>query len=154
MCVCVWRHLSSTLTVDLHHYHQAKSPPTLFILCLKVGILLPVSLFSPHSSLSQLLSDSLILWVWFRFFFFFFKCPHVCGVCVCLCVLATRSCPILCYPMDYSPPGSSVHGILQTRILEWVAIMLSKLSQTEKDMLHGVCDIPCVVCFSAWLIFT
>ena len=97
------------------------------------------------------LSDSMGL---IPFFFFFFKCPHVCGVCVCLCVLATRSCPILCYPMDYSPPGSSVHGILQTRILEWVAIMLSKLSQTEKDMLHGVCDIPCVVCFSAWLIFT
>ena len=29
---------------------------------------------------------------------------------------------ILCYPMDWSPPGSSVHGILQARILEWIAI--------------------------------
>ena len=35
-------------------------------------------------------------------------------------VLATQLCPTLCEPMDYSPPGSSVHGILQARILEWV----------------------------------
>ena len=34
----------------------------------------------------------------------------------------TQSCPTLCDPVDCSPPGSSVHGILQTRILEWVAI--------------------------------
>ena len=32
-------------------------------------------------------------------------------------------CPILCDSMDCSPPGSSVHGILQARILEWVAIL-------------------------------
>ena len=41
------------------------------------------------------------------------------------CVLHTQSCPTLCYPMDSSPPGSSVHGIFQTRILEWVAISFS-----------------------------
>ena len=35
-------------------------------------------------------------------------------------VLVTQSCPTLCDPMDYSPPGSSVHGILQARILGWV----------------------------------
>ena len=38
-----------------------------------------------------------------------------------LCVCA-RSCPTLCDPMDCSPRGSSLHGISQTRILEWVAI--------------------------------
>ena len=32
-------------------------------------------------------------------------------------------CPTLCNPMDCSPPGSSVHGILQARILEWVAVL-------------------------------
>ena len=37
-------------------------------------------------------------------------------------VLVTQSCPTLCDPMDCSPPGSSVHVILQARILEWVAI--------------------------------
>ena len=36
--------------------------------------------------------------------------------------LATQSCPTLCDPMDCSLPGSSVHGILQARVLEWVAI--------------------------------
>ena len=40
-------------------------------------------------------------------------------VCVCVCV-CTQSRLILCNPMDYSPPGSSVHGILQARILAWV----------------------------------
>ena len=33
-----------------------------------------------------------------------------------------QSCPTLCDPVDGSPPGSSVHGILQARLLEWVAI--------------------------------
>ena len=35
-------------------------------------------------------------------------------------VAVTKSCPTLCNLMDYSPPGSCVHGILQARILEWV----------------------------------
>ena len=34
------------------------------------------------------------------------------------CCLVTKLCPTLCYPMDCSPPGSSVHGISQARILE------------------------------------
>ena len=34
-------------------------------------------------------------------------------------------CPALCDSMDYSPPGSSIHGIFQARILEWVAISIS-----------------------------
>ena len=37
-------------------------------------------------------------------------------------VLVAQSCRTLCNPMDYSPPDSSVHGILQERILEWVAM--------------------------------
>ena len=36
-----------------------------------------------------------------------------------------QSCPTLCDPMDCSLPGSSVHGIFQVRVLEWVAIALS-----------------------------
>ena len=42
---------------------------------------------------------------------------------VCACV---QSCPTLCDPMDCSPPGSSVHGIFQARVLGWVAIFSSK----------------------------
>ena len=43
-------------------------------------------------------------------------------------VLVVQSCPTLCDPMDCSPPGSSVHGTLQARILKWVAIPFSRLS--------------------------
>ena len=49
---------------------------------------------------------------------------HVEHLFVCLLkvkVLVTQSCPTLFNPMDYSLPGSSVHGIFQARILEWVA---------------------------------
>ena len=42
-------------------------------------------------------------------------------MCECVGAKSFRSCPALCNPMDCSPSGSSVHGILQTRILEWVA---------------------------------
>ena len=42
------------------------------------------------------------------------------------CVLVTQSCPALCDTMDYSRPGSSVHGLLKARILEWVAAAFSR----------------------------
>ena len=56
--------------------------------------------------------------------------------CVCVCVCETvshaaaaaksiQSCPALCDPIDGSPPGSPVPGILQARTLEWVAISFS-----------------------------
>ena len=48
-------------------------------------------------------------------------------VCVCVCVLVPQLCPILCHNMDCSLPGSSVHGILQARILEWVAVSFSHI---------------------------
>ena len=40
-----------------------------------------------------------------------------------VCVLVNQSCLTLCDPMDRSPPGSSVHGILQARVLEWAAFL-------------------------------
>ena len=42
-------------------------------------------------------------------------------------MLVAQSCPTLCDPMDSSLPGSSVHGILQARVLEWGAIAFSDL---------------------------
>ena len=43
-----------------------------------------------------------------------------------LCVSVTQLCPILCDPMDHNPSSPSVHGILQARILEWIAIPFSR----------------------------
>ena len=48
-----------------------------------------------------------------------------------------QSCLTLCDPMDYSPPGSSVPGIFQARILEWVAISFFRVSPWPKDRTHG-----------------
>ena len=42
-------------------------------------------------------------------------------------------CPTLCDPMDNTPPGSSVHGTLQARILEWVAMPFSRGSSQPRD---------------------
>ena len=44
-----------------------------------------------------------------------------------------QSCLTLCDAMDYSPPGPSVHRVLQARILEWVAISSSRGSSLPKD---------------------
>ena len=51
-------------------------------------------------------------------------------------LLVSQSCPTLCEPMNYSPRDSSVHGILQARILEWVAIFFSKGSSQPRDQTH------------------
>ena len=48
----------------------------------------------------------------------------------------TQSCPTLCDPMDGSLPGSSIHGIFQARVLEWVAIAFSKRPQIAKEILR------------------
>ena len=44
-----------------------------------------------------------------------------------------QSCPTLCDPMNCSPPGFSVHGILQARTLEWVAISFSKCMKLKSQ---------------------
>ena len=53
--------------------------------------------------------------------------------CKCVCAKLLQSCPTLCDPMDCSLPGSPVHGILQARILEWVAMSSSSGSSWPVD---------------------
>ena len=62
---------------------------------------------------------------------------------VCSCAKLLQSCPTLCDPMDCSPPRSSVHGILQARILEWVAMLSSGRSSQPKDRTH-VSYVSCI----------
>ena len=64
---------------------------------------------------------------------------------LCCCVVA-QSCPALWDPMDCSPPGSSVHGILQARILEWVVISFPRGSSQPRDWTH-------ISCIGRWILY-
>ena len=57
--------------------------------------------------------------------------PFIMHVCVCVCV--AQLCPTLCRPMDCSSPGSSVPGLLQARMLKWIAISFSRGSFQGRD---------------------
>ena len=59
------------------------------------------------------------------------------------CAKSLQSCPTLCNPMDYSPPGSSVHVILQARILEWVVMPFCRESSRPRNWTH-VSYISCI----------
>ena len=56
----------------------------------------------------------------------------------------SQLCVTLCDPIDCSPPDSSVHGILQARILQWVAISSSRGSSQPKDG-------SCASCIGRWI---
>ena len=63
---------------------------------------------------------------------------------------AYQSCPTLCDAMDYSLPGSSVHGIFQASIMEWVAISSCHGSSWPRDQSY----ICCVSCIAGWFFTT
>ena len=56
-----------------------------------------------------------------------------------MCAKSVQSCLTLCNPMDCSPPGNSVHWILQARILECIAMPSSRWSSWPKDQTHISC---------------
>ena len=60
-----------------------------------------------------------------------------------------QSCPTLCDPKDCSLPGSSLHGILQARVVEWVAISFSRGSSQLRDRTR-ISHIP-GRCFYLWV---
>ena len=55
-----------------------------------------------------------------------------------MCAKSLQSCPTLSDLMDYSLPGSSVHGILQAQILEWVAMPSSRGSSQSRDQISSI----------------
>ena len=67
---------------------------------------------------------------------------------VYICSVA-QSCPTLCNPMDYSLPGSSGHGILQARILEWVVISSPWGSSQPRDWTL----VSCIFCVGRWVLY-
>ena len=70
-----------------------------------------------------------------QWLFFFFLLQRICGS-----GLVTKLCLTLCNPMNCSPPGSSVHRTLQTRILEWVAMPSSRGSSRPRNWTWISCN--------------
>ena len=68
------------------------------------------------------------------------------ALCVCS---VTQSC-LFCNPMDCRPPGSSVHGIFQARILEWVALSSCKTSSPPRDWTHICSGRQVLYCWASW----
>ena len=61
----------------------------------------------------------------------------------------TQLCLTLCYRKDCSPPGSSAHGMLQARVLEWAAISSSRGFSRLGDWAH----VSCIFCFGRWVLY-
>ena len=74
-------------------------------------------------------------------YIFFFLYTHTHRHC---CSLA-KSCPTLCDLMDCSPPGSSVHVVLQARILEWIAISFFRESPRPRNQTQVSCIGKCIL---------
>ena len=86
------------------------------------------------SSFGIMLSSFLLVaWISVSFLFVAeFRCMDVLFCCYCHRLVPT-SCPTLCDSMDGSLPGSSIHGISQARMIEWVAISFSRESSWSRD---------------------
>ena len=107
--------------------------------------------------ISKMICKNLILkiFIWFSpivFFPWYYPQIYIWDICV-----VAKSCPTLYDPMDYSLPGSPVHGIFQARILEWITISSSRGSSWPS---WGICRgiYPYISygffysCFSSWCI--
>ena len=83
-------------------------------------------------------------WQWFK------EISTLIHWCVhAMCAELLHSYPPLCNPMDYSPPGSSIHGIVQARILEWVSFSFSRGSSRPRDQTR----ISCIFCIDRWVLY-
>ena len=87
-------------------------------------------------------TDEINIWMWMGLIWSF-EALQACSVCIQFPI--DRAHRSLCDPMDCSPPGSSVHGILQTRILEWVAMPSSRGSSWARDRTL----VSCVSCIAS-----
>ena len=67
-------------------------------------------------------------------------------IIIIIIMIHAELCLAVCDPLDCSPPGSSVHGIPQARIVEWVAISSSRGSSSPRDL---TC-VSCISCIGRW----
>ena len=106
-----------------------------------------IGVFENTATMALLLSVlcSLLLgWKWYWLIYFpLLKKKKLPWNVLCGCCLVTKSC-LFCDPMDCRPPGSSVHGLSQARILEWVSFSRGS-SQPE--------DWFCVSCIGRWILY-
>ena len=76
---------------------------------------------------------------------------YKCGLLPTVCLVRVLLCLTLCNPMDYSPPGSPVHGISQARILDWVAISFCRGSSPPGSQTRVSCIGRQVLCrWATW----
>ena len=75
-----------------------------------------------------------------------YKCVYLTQLCMCVCA---QLCPTLCDSMDCGLPGSSVHGLFQARILEWVAVSSSRGSSQPRAQTL----ISCVSFIDRWILY-
>ena len=69
-----------------------------------------------------------------------------------VCCEVAQLSPTLCDPMDCNLSGSSIHGIFQVRILEWIAISFSRRSSWPRDWTQVSCIVGRCLCFTIWAI--
>ena len=92
---------------------------------------------SPPSAFKHAQSSNILKWSLLPMPVLWEGCPMLTTpIFSCVRAESLQSCPTLCNPTDCSLPGSSVHRILQARILEWVAISSSRGSSRPRDQTH------------------
>ena len=108
--------------------------PLVSLIFLKRPLVFPILLFSSislHCSLKAFLSLLAILWF------------------LAATTKSLQLCPTLCDPIDGSPPGSSIHGILQARTLEWIAISFTNAWKWKVKVKSLSCVRPSVTPWTA-----
>ena len=145
VCVCVWPVRGRRTHRLFWEYREALftlTPATQLLLVLLVMVLDFMDLLVWDFVICMIQTSSNIAVFTLLFFFFFFALYSF--VCV-----STQLCLILCDPLDCSPPGFSVHGVLQARILEWVAISFSRGSSRPRDQT----PISCISYIGKWILY-
>ena len=139
VCICImsndvthlFMHLLANYIFSLENVYL--SPLPILKLCCFAFLLLSDRNYLYDLNIKSVLDD----WQTFSVWRDLLNKNHI--VCVYVCVLVSQACLTLCDPMDCSPPGLSVHEILQARILEWVVIPFSRGSSWPRDQTRVSC---------------